>query len=140
MTDFAGLLARVREAKGPDRQIDADVFEYVDPDFPSLPATFGTGAYTIVTAPLYTASIDAALALVERMLPGWFWRTGKMTAPHWDKSQGCYQPYWAHIQRTHADHCDRDDEATGYAQTAPLAILSALLRALSSPTLNSEDK
>jgi hypothetical protein len=75
-------------------------------------------------------STDAAVALLERVLPSWYWRVGKMTAPHWDRERGIYRPFWAHIQRTHADHCDREDEATGYAQTAPLAILLALLKAI----------
>jgi len=84
------------------------------------------------------APTEAALALVERKLPGWYWRAGKMTAPKWER--GAYQPFWAHIQSTHSDHCDREDEATGYAATAPLAIILALLSVLSSRALRASEQ
>ncbi len=56
------LLERVKGAKGPDREIDLSLMQIVDP-----------GAIPQSSANLpYTASVDAALALVERELPGCF--------------------------------------------------------------------
>lgn len=61
MSDLEALLARVEKATGPDREIDHE-FDYLlwhpvqalhNPD----------------SAPAFTASIDAALALVEKVLP-----------------------------------------------------------------------
>lgn len=82
------LHQRVREASGPDRELDAELYVLLevipndgrvstygpyDPAFsPYLVA--GTKIDWLPTtredAPYYTASIDAALALVERVLPG----------------------------------------------------------------------
>ena len=64
--------------------------------------------------PDITSSIDAALALVERMLPGWDWalqKTGKVST--------CWlNPPGTHLGRTI------------HAATAPIAILKALVAAL----------
>lgn len=73
-----------------------------------------------VRLPAYTSSIDAAVGLLERALPGWFWRVG----------HGTVEPGWAHLNRVHPDHCDRKDEATGYAATPIIALLVAILNAL----------
>ena len=114
------LLKRVEGATGPDREIDWLL-------------TFD-GA----EAPMeYTASIDAALGLVERCLPGWFWL---VRAPEDD----CRVPgkFFANLQSP--DYRAEAYEAGGsfrvnhlagsegfaYAETPPLAILAALLRAL----------
>lgn len=69
--------------------------------------------------PSYTASIDASLALVERLLPGWVW----VVESREDDVQfrgAIYAPELA-----------RSTEA--YAPTAPLAILQSLLLALTDP-------
>lgn len=65
----------------------------------------------------YTISVDAALALLPI---GWFWRAGRTTS----------FAGWAHVQKTHADHCDRNDEhSSTKARTPPLALCAAALRA-----------
>lgn len=77
----------------------------------------------------YTASIDAALALVERCLPGWAieqvgWGNGLVIASIGNFSSG--EDYRAGL---------------GESTTAPLAILTALLLALqSNEATNVEDK
>ena len=105
MTDaspLAGLLERLEAATGPDREIDAamhvalvkpeqyaDDLRYFRLPTPSMdymemcaPGTYWlkqrSGA-SLHTAPLYTASIDAIVALIERVLPGWELRL----APRW---------------------------------------------------------
>ena len=87
MADLAGLIERCEKAAGPDRELDLAIWNAVC-DHPSAwsesfpPQTVvienrnGEGA---VGNPVYTldslsASIDAALALVERKLPRTMWR------------------------------------------------------------------
>jgi hypothetical protein len=86
MSELSELLERVRKATGPDRKIDAAIARLFDlpiciePD--CLPDVMRRilarmdegGDDPEVNA--YTASIDAALALVERVLPGWSWSVG----------------------------------------------------------------
>lgn len=149
MSELKSLLERVEKATGPDRELDAalgSVFRvppnpnpphWIIDNFPvwrgrqdgriEVVHENGDGGVHWRAAP-YTASLDAALALVEEMLPGWFWRAGYVPSPQWIGGINFY--CWAHVSRTTASHCDRDDEATGWAHTVPLAILLALLRAL----------
>jgi hypothetical protein len=148
------LLERVKRASASDRCLDRDIYWSLErqraersfwnaaitgpkplPDVPwhELPA--GLGRLAIQTdAPKYTWSIDAALALVERKLPGWFF--------------GCQR------NKTRPDPPDRAwsawvssgttkyDEVEALGHTLPLAILAALLTALSpspSPALIAEE-
>lgn len=83
------LIERLEKATGPDRELDEAIWlaaipgatrknlmeefpaekplwEYYDPE---QRAYFRAGLI-----PAYTASTDAAVALVERCLPGWMWR------------------------------------------------------------------
>ena len=84
------LLAKVQAATGPDREIDAalallagepqtffgqfglslDHFGEVDGPECFRDARWAGGGHSYV-APTYTASLDAALALIERVLPRW---------------------------------------------------------------------
>lgn len=59
------------------------------------------------------------MALLERVLPGWFWRVG----------HGSQDPGWASLNRVHPDHCDRADEAYAVAATPALALTLAILMA-----------
>jgi hypothetical protein len=59
------LLARLEALTGPDRQVDADIHTHL-----MLPGAM------IAQFPRYTGSLEAAVALVEQMLPGWWWRVG----------------------------------------------------------------
>ncbi len=65
-------------------------------------------------------SIDAALALVERVLPGWQWTVNT------DRSK---TRFWSDMHRVVAKG-DFETVWSGRAPTAPLAIISALLSAL----------
>jgi hypothetical protein len=56
VSDLLDLKRRIEEAKGPDRDLDA-----------ALECAFEAWG----RIPAFTGSIDAALALVERVLPGW---------------------------------------------------------------------
>ncbi len=87
LTTLRDLKARLDAAKGPDRELDAAIFvALVEPTWVTSPKDPGavaadamsfrsTGKLHYITktskhAPHYTASIDAAVALVERALPG----------------------------------------------------------------------
>lgn len=109
------LLSRVEALTGPDRLTDGVL------------DTFLSGNDRWDDPPLYTASVDAALAFAEKALPGWFWRAGHVPTTHWVNGRG--YDNWAHVSRTNASNCDREDEATGWADSVPLAILVAVLRA-----------
>lgn len=68
------LLERVERATGPDRQIDRAIWYAIVQDNP--PA----GENDPTHAALYTASVDAALALIGRVLPGFgpvLWQTAE---------------------------------------------------------------
>lgn len=137
------LLERVQAASGPDREIDREIGFALDGwrkvDLPQgrrggsyvthhsdrhlihVPDDAGGTYYADHPGSMYpsvTESIDAALALVERKLPGWLWQV---------KHGFGYEAMLWSLER------DGDDypPATGTSQaSAPLAILGALLTAL----------
>lgn len=65
--DLTGLIERLREAKGPDKQLDLDIAVQL-----GQPWTYGDDLRGLAPD-RYTASIDAALALVEQKLPRADW-------------------------------------------------------------------
>jgi len=137
MTDLTALLERVRAATGADREIDAAlmaqsyaqeerhigaVMEYSDGSEERVKDLVWvdpkTDKWVSTAAHSYTASIDAALALTERVLPGWRY---DIHSPRFGT------PFEAVL-------VDGDSASlrivTAKAPTAPLAILAALLSAL----------
>lgn len=131
MGDLRELLERVEKATGADRELDSAIFSaLVDPRRENAywiwqgsrpqgsperaPADYWDTRHT----PTITSSIDAALALMERMLPGAFWLIGKGKTTALEKMFACQLMFGT-------------DEiiGEGEAETAPLAILAALLRA-----------
>jgi hypothetical protein len=124
MSDLAELLARVEAATGPDRKLDCALycataespFENYYPD--CVLAVLGgfRARLEIEDVPKLTASLDAALALVERVRPEasvlMGLRQSAETRP-WARVNG--------VTRSGADPV---------AETIPLALLAALLRAL----------
>jgi hypothetical protein len=133
MSDLASLLEKVRSAKGADRELDVDIAWSIEPDRyraaywngsvgrpgTTLPLKLdGLGRMSVRSncAPL-SGSIDAALALVERKLPGWrlaMYTDGEGKGPCCLALRG-----------------DEPVKANCHAPTLPLAILAALLTALS---------
>lgn len=86
-------------------------------------AAFGVegvmAAQHATTGPL-GGSIDRAVDFKEAMLPGWYWRCGHTTL----------HAGWAFINRLDPNHCDRLDEAPGYAPTPAKALVVATLNAM----------
>ena len=115
-----GLIERVRAATGPDRELSRDIWQALDtPEWKAayLRAQEPCGCphdQAVEYAARYlfdlTASIDAALDLVERLLPGRSVVVGLSSNP---------SPY-----------CGIAPSTLENAPTAPLAILTALLTAL----------
>ena len=146
--DIASLLERVEKATKADRDLDRDLClglsysGYVDAPLNLRRAEDDWLDYECVedghtvqcsdTPPELTASIDAALALVERMLPGWKWGVASVAVKTGEKSPEGYPRYGtgfrAHVTQVSAL---RPMPSVAEGPTAPLAILVALLRSLS---------
>lgn len=146
-TDLQDLLGRVEAATGADRELDRAIWwpvsclpsglymegddgaRYADvcvglsdtPDWRHL------GLYD--DAPFYTASLDAALALCERVLPGWTWDIG---------SECRFDGVMIYTAIVWSADCKRDSgEQT--AKTPALALLAAMLKAMVASTAGLPD-
>lgn len=94
MTDYSDLIARLEKAEGPSREIDALIDaqlrlgppkeprpRWIWDNFPHWRPSKDAGRCEVVhddgtsgvswTSPSITASLDAVIALTEKMLPGW---------------------------------------------------------------------
>ncbi len=137
------LLGRVEAATGPDRELDAAIasmiryhpygpFHWLDksPEAVYAPTHAGWMGFTLPgedgprdawASPEYTASVDAAIALVERVLPG----------QHLTMGQNVHHHYWLCTFNYLNDDGEPASNAQGmHKSSLPLAILSALLSAL----------
>lgn len=134
MPDAATLLelaAKVEAASGPDREIDAEVMialgwspagqhgrepRWVMPDGVQTAFNPQHGApYSL------TSSLDAVMAKIRHLLPGWGWRLTQQSSLRADPPNALL----------YAPTIDRDFEAD--AATPALALLAATLRALAQP-------
>ena len=125
MTDLQELLARLEAAQEADRVLDAAL--YCALLAPDCKASISRPGFVAITdddpsrwryneAQHYTASIDAALALVERALPGAWWtlRHAGGAPPSGFAIAELYRPEWRY-------------DASG--PTPAIALLIALVRA-----------
>ncbi|MCD1645187.1 hypothetical protein [Aurantimonas coralicida] len=76
MTDYSDLIARLEKADGASRQVDVDVYERLRPaSIEALrkmhDAGDVSGYWFWMSVSKYTESLDAAIALTNKMLPGW---------------------------------------------------------------------
>lgn len=155
MSELAGLLEQVRAATGPDRVLDAALWIALGHDHTddadwltgaaggrldlvngvTLPDALQHGLSGVALAwqiaPL-TASIDAALTLVEAKLPGWPWLLRQTHDEHYFAR--LESPDFEDVVWEAGDKETRDitagSEALGYGSSAPLAILATALSAL----------
>jgi hypothetical protein len=139
MTDLptlTSLLERVEKAEGPDRELDNDIFralaltdEWSGKRVSKWFIDAGTGWWSCHTddgwlhqevqlSPRYSSSLDAALALVEEKLPGC---NGLLMFG---------EPHRNPIMRLAPLYPDGRHPVEAGGATLPLAVLSALLRAL----------
>lgn len=134
MPDYSELLSRIEQASGPDREIDADidvllfggetVWKQANYTMEMYPASRRAskshiGGFANEHVPLYTASLDATVALVERMLPGW-----TIASIGQDDAKG-----W-HAELRKGFRTSYSTVQLGGATTPSLALLTALFRAL----------
>jgi hypothetical protein len=147
MQKLEELIAALEKAEGPDRWLDAKIdaamrvgtvkmrsggYEWAWDNFPvwahhkqargmcGVQHTNGDLGLVWDSLP-FTDSVDAALALLDHALPGWFWRVGHGSVED-----------WAHLNRVHPDHCLERDESHGKGGSPAIALCIATLRALSS--------
>lgn len=149
MTDYTDIISRLEKAEGPDRELDARIWctmhgvrfkEHYDvygrdsdrltqvvfsrPPSRKREVT-GYGYYK--HAELYTASIDAAVALVERLAPDM--RVENLC--EWDHPRLRVQGPWSCDLVERGKDCTNGKKAKcSHAPTPALALLSALFRAL----------
>lgn len=145
MTGLDELIERVRRATGPNREIDVALLHLWQPDHDALrtyddsyQTEFRDGSFSVwkkgggysasVPFPRFTASVDAALALTERVLPGWM----VVNLCEWDadvlRARGAWNCTLKKLGTQ--DDFTATKGACHHAPTAPLAILAALLSAL----------
>jgi len=133
-SDLTSLVERVEGASGADREIDRQLavaidgfwiehqeyrgarYCHLDKDGRvSMPGQAGD-----MLVPAYTASVDAALALVERVLPGAYWRLEALP-PALQEAYGA--PFWASCGLP-------GEQEDAWGQEAASTLCAALLRAL----------
>lgn len=113
-TRYAELMARVEAAREPDRELDLALATALVPDVLVLRQRDDDSGSDPYTHWKYTGSIDDAIMLVARVLPGW-----QVNIYHYG-SAGAQASLGGNPQERHE------------AITAPLAIVLAMLRALAS--------
>lgn len=138
MTDrTTAILERVIAAAGPDADIDAELHKLFPPAWLRK-----RGRNRRENIPQYTASVDAAVALVGRELPGWIWRlcTCSISDDAWVCPDFNHPIYGAGFQaRFNSAFGGRDPaevimEATDVARhpsgSVALALIEAMLRGM----------
>jgi hypothetical protein len=121
------LERRLKDATGPDRELNARITYITTPItqyYDSMEAWLRTNISMSNARPPYTTSIDAALALVERMLPGYFLEhLGDNPTAHPKRAP-------VPMNEVAAELSNGMSFNEGRAPTRPLAILLALVAAL----------
>lgn len=132
MSDLSSLIARLEAAEGPSREFDRDIaltvdgFVYEKRGKDAKPWFYHStlrgrrqliSPYNSERLPAYTSSIDAAVSLAERVLPGWDWGTQSFGE---DGAQGkVWKHGWHDDTVIYADH-----------SSPVIALVLATLRAL----------
>lgn len=151
MTDLSAIRQRVESAGGPDRELDAvlwalvieglEVVEFQNEilgqkdGYEIRLGTIDPGKvqrnFTCYQSriPHYTASLDAAIALVEKVLPGRSWSVRDQKESSFPRAVGAH----AHIMAACGDDTLRGD-FSAQAPTPALALCLALLKALEGQT------
>lgn len=168
MSDLRGLIERCEKATGPDRELDALIWVATGPAtnasgwcgfaldegwryeyeasgrFPGEVMEFAVNSagqrlpQALREAPVFTASVDAALALVEKMRPGYRWGVSSVAikiGAHPDGKTAYGEGFRAHVTKNSPL---RPMPSTADALTPALAIILALLRSLLNTTEGGE--
>lgn len=121
MSDHAELIARLEAAEAGSRELDFAVAQSLGSVVrEGWAETYADGTFG-GSVKAYTTSVEAALALAERLIPGVWWVIGRGKLTSGEPEYG-------------AELLFGPDESLGIAEaaTAPLALCIAILRA--SPT------
>lgn len=117
MTD---LITRLSKLDAPDREVDAAVFRYLAGNPTDHWFSFGEDHYTNETVPHVTASVDAVIALAERVLPELSPQVGR----------NVHHKYWhASVCRINDNMADGIEYYDATHAVPAIALLIALLRA-----------
>lgn len=116
MTDLNALWADVKAATGPDRSLDLALARALVPDVVVLRQRDDDSGFDAYTHWHYTEKIDDALALVERVLPGY----GNVLHNHPGAMKRCVI----------LGSIFRGPCGEAHHRTLPLAIVAAMLRIL----------
>ncbi|NTG94215.1 hypothetical protein [Rhizobium rhizogenes] len=136
MQKLEELIAALENATGPNYALEVEIFKYVHPEYADYVQGRGGLVHTNdgcdqrvlsdVRPGNYTASIDAAFSLANRMLPDW--RIENLC--EWDaeilRDQG---PWMCDLVQRRLEFFDRQSAKCSHAPTAALALLIATLRA-----------
>ena len=125
MPDYSGLLSRIEQASGPSRELDRDIAEMVG--WSRRVVSMGEDDYwrdgdqswtreDDDHPPRWTASLDATVALIGRMLPGYIWSVS-------DGDE--------HGPNAFVHHPDDKDPIGKMADTPVIALLASLFYSLS---------
>lgn len=145
------ILNRLRSAESGSRELDWRIAEYLG-DIEAYPEEadppFRIGSPFEKAIPAFSTSIDAALALVERIVAVngrkvicFFCAGGQLTPENADKTSVDYHPlakidnsvtvgWMAHVAFYLPEGKCKGPETYSHGKTAPLAILTALFSAL----------
>ncbi len=149
MSKLEELIAELEKATGPDRELDARIAATLEPhrfDAPGftpirpIPNFWldksegairfeGGGLMDTRFFPAVTASVDAAVALVNRVLPGWHWTISNNNRRFTDQE---WKGPWASISSDEFNNDvpgHEDDYFDAFVATPALSILTAVLRA-----------
>lgn len=122
MTDLTSLIERLEKAEGPSRELDRAIWEA----FGSPSRSDGVPEFAgFLGIAMFSSSIDAAVSLAERVLPGWFFE-------HIGNDAMGEDDYMSWLGWTVELSPGMSAGAQGQAKTLPIAIVIATLRALQS--------
>lgn len=136
MSKYADIIRRLEEAEGPSRELNLAIFRAVHPEYDDYVEGRGGLVHpddgedqrvlSDIRWPAYTASLDAAIALVERKLPGCY---REISGPR--KYLNIPSPvpnrFLAEITTGGGFNSYR---ANGWGASEPIALLRALFKAL----------
>lgn len=114
------LIDRLSKLEGPDREVDAEIA--LQNGWQVFPGDNWIGPEAKIVVPDYTASVDAAIALAEKVLPGWYW--GITQGDDGEDAMEFQGNIWPSIQPYPAEL-----EQYGYHKFPAIALLIAILRA-----------
>ncbi len=130
MSQIAELIKRVEGLTGPDREMDVMVVYAFFPDIGPYNGQcigdepiFWHEPYRKQPCPEFTASLDAVVALIERVRPGWGYAVRKKSIDPVSYDAGVASPYYWTGEGVEVD-------ANADASTPALALLLALLRSM----------